>query len=127
MARLLTARGRGRLQDEARRALQDIFKDKVDPFALDEARLQKQLKKSGGDGGSGGGGRGGGGGGAGGFNFGEWSDRFRRWLKTTLRAVAATLLFVGAICMFYLWTPLIALLTKCVSVAAPAACIIKTP
>ena len=99
------------MQDAARKALQDAFQGKKDPFAAEEARRLKAEKERGGDGGGGGSGGGGGGGGFGGFNFGEWSDGFRKWLRNTFRAIASALLFLGFISLFYLWRPAIDLLT----------------
>lgn len=103
------------LQDAARKALQDAFKGKKDPFAAEEERRKKQGGDGGGGGGSGGGG-GGGGGFGGGFNFGDFSDGFKKWFLNTLRALAATLLFLGFILLFTLWKPLLDLLTKLVSI-----------
>lgn len=103
-----------RLQDAARKALQEAFAGKKDPFALDEERRKK---RGGGDGGGNGGGGGGGGGGGFNFNFGEFSDGFKKWWGNTLRAVAAVVFFFGFICLFYLWRPLLDLITKVVRFA----------
>lgn len=89
------------MQDAARKALQDAFAGKTDPFAVDEKRRKER----------GGGGNGGGGGGGGGFNFQEWSDGFGKWIKNTLRGIAATLAFFAFISVFYLWKPLLDLVS----------------
>lgn len=100
------------LQDAARKALQEAFQGKKDPFAAEEERRRKE----GGGGGGGGGGKGGGGGGSGGgFNFGDFSDGFKKWLSNTARAIAAAALFLGFILLFTLWKPLLDLVSKIVS------------
>jgi hypothetical protein len=96
----------GDAQEAAKKALQDAFKGKKDPFALDEER---EKRRRGGGGGGGGGGQGGGGGGFGGGNmdFNEWGDKFLKWLKATLKAIGAALGFFTFIGMFYFWEPLL--------------------
>ena len=98
-------------QDAAKKALQDAFSGKKDPFALDEERRKRQ-----GGGGNRGSGGGGGGGDGGGFNFGDFSDGFRKWLRSTLRALAATFLFLAAILTMYLWKPMLEFLTTVIRV-----------
>ena len=99
------------MQDAARKALQEAFAGTKDPFALDEERRKKR-----GGGGDGNGGGGGGGGSGGGFNFGEFSDGFKKWLKDTLRAIASVVAFFTFIALFYLWKPLLELSTKVVRI-----------
>lgn len=104
-------------QEAAQKALQDAFKGKKDPWALDEERSRKRSagsNDSGGNGGFGGGSGGGGGGGFGGFSFNEWGDGFMKWLKGTLKAVAAALCFFGFIIAFTFWEPLLRLMTTIV-------------
>lgn len=96
-------------QEAAQKALQDAFKDKKDPWALDEERARKK----GGNGG-GGGGRGGGGGFGGGFSFNDWGDGFMKWIKGTLKAIAAALCFFGFILAFTFWEPLLRFMTTIV-------------
>lgn len=96
-------------QDAARKALQDAFKGAKDPFAAEEKRRKER-------GGGGGGGDGGSGGGFGGFDFNDFGENFKKWLSSTMRAIAAAILFIGAISLFYLWQPLLTLLTKIVRV-----------
>lgn len=96
-------------QEAAQKALQDAFKDKKDPWALDEERARKR------GGGNGGGGNGGGGGrGGGGFSFDAWGDGFMRWLKGTFKALAAALCFFAFIIAFTFWGPLLQLATSIV-------------
>lgn len=96
-------------QEAAQKALQDAFKGKKDPWALDEERARK---RGGGNGGGGGGG--GGGNGGGGFSFDAWGDGFMRWLKGTFKALAAALCFFGFIIAFTFWEPLLQLVTSIV-------------
>ncbi|KAG7672407.1 hypothetical protein Ndes2526B_g09081 [Nannochloris sp. 'desiccata'] len=98
----------GNKQDAARKALQEAFAGKKDPFAAEEERRRKE-----GGGGNGGGG-GGGGGFGGGFNFGDFSDGFKKWLKNTLSALAAALCFFGFIALFLLWKPVLEVLNTIV-------------
>lgn len=98
------------MQDAAQKALQDAFKGKKDPWALDEERARKR------GGGNGGGGNGGGGGGGsgGGFSFNDFGDNFMKWLKGTLKAIAAALCFFGFIIAFTFWEPLLKFMTMLV-------------
>ena len=97
------------LQDAARAALQDMFKDKGDLLAVyDDAPGGGSGGKGKGKGGGGGGG--GGGKGGGGFTF-DPSDYWRRFLrlfKGLFSTLGAVLLFAAAISAVSLWKPLLA-------------------
>ena len=104
------------VQDAARKALQEAFAGKKDPFAAAEERARKR-GGGGSDGGGGGGGSGGGGGGSGGgggFNFSEWGDSFRKSAIGFLQTLATILLFVAALGALALWKPLLTLLSTLV-------------
>ncbi|GAB4818278.1 hypothetical protein N2152v2_005324 [Parachlorella kessleri] len=105
----LFGKGGGDKQDAARKALQDAFKGKKDPFAAAEAKAKQ---RGGGGGGGGGKGGGGGGGSGGGFNFQEWGDSFRRGLRSAWKTVGAVLLFGAALFVMTLWRPLLSLAVK---------------
>jgi hypothetical protein len=96
-------------QEAAQKALQDAFKDKKDPWALDEERAKKRGGGGGGGSGNGGSGGNGGNGGSNNFNFGDWGDGFLKWLRNFLKAFAAAAAFFGFIIAFTFWEPLIKL------------------
>lgn len=99
------------LQDAARKALQDAFTGKKDPFAAAEERAKKRGEGGGAGGGSGGGG---GGGSGGGFNFSEWGDSFRKGASSFFKTVATIFLFAATLFVLTLWKPLLDFLTALV-------------
>jgi len=41
------------------------------------------------------------------MDFNEWGDKFLKWIKATLKAIAAALGFFAFIGTFYFWEPLL--------------------